>query len=242
MDTYNKRAEKQLKKWKEKCYKKPSLIDKTAKEAQNKVNELLPKKYHQMMTEAIKNMTRIVLAGSKYTTGRPHENLLLIERDDFLKEKTKSYSKVAMIEGAGTGAGGIFLGIADFPLLLSIKIKFLYEIAAIYGFDTADYRERLYILHIFQLAFSSKEKTKEVLVHMENWDDYVKILPQDLGEFDWKTFQQEYRDYIDLAKLLQLVPGIGAIVGAYVNAKFINRLSLTAMYAYHMRILCKGIE
>ncbi len=29
-----------------------------------------------------------------------------------------------MIEGAGTGAGGIFLGLSDFPLLLGIKVKF----------------------------------------------------------------------------------------------------------------------
>ena len=33
-------------------------------------------------------------------------------------------TKIAAAEGAGTGAGGILLGLADFPLLLGIKIKF----------------------------------------------------------------------------------------------------------------------
>ena len=33
-------------------------------------------------------------------------------------------------------------------------MKLLYDIAAIYGFDVRDYKERLYILHIIQLAFS----------------------------------------------------------------------------------------
>ena len=33
-------------------------------------------------------------------------------------------TKIAAAEGAGTGAGGILLGLADFPLLLTIKIKF----------------------------------------------------------------------------------------------------------------------
>jgi hypothetical protein len=70
---------------------------------------------------------------------------------------------------------------------------------------------------------------------MEHWDHYVNTLPSDINVFDWKTFQQEYRDYIDLAKLLQLIPGIGAVVGAYVNTKLMNKLSVTAMYAYHMR-------
>lgn len=242
MDTYNKRAKKDLRKWKEKLHKKASLIDRTSKDVQNKINKFLPEKYHQIMTDTIKNTTRVVLAGSEYTSGNPYKNLLLIERDDLLKEITKVYSKAAMLEGAGTGAGGILLSIADFPLLLSIKIKFLYEAAAIYGFDTADYRERLYVLHIFQLAFSSKAKSKEILIHLESWDSYVKTLPYDINAFDWRSFQQEYRDYIDLAKLLQLVPGIGAVVGAYVNTKLMSKLSATAMYAYHMRLLQNEID
>ena len=46
----------------------------------------------------------------------------------------------------------------------------------------------------------------------------------------------EYRDHIDLAKLLQLIPGIGAAVGALVNYKLTNRLGEFAMNAYRMRI------
>jgi len=242
MENYNQRAKKELEKWKVQMCKGSSLIDKTAKGVQNKFNKILPEKYHQMMTATIKNMTKVVLVGSNYTTRRPYKDLLLVERDDFLKEKTKTYSRVAMIEGAGTGAGGILWGLSDFPLLLSIKIKFLYDAAAIYGLDTMDYKERLYILYIFKLAFSSKDKTKEVLLQMENWDEYVKTLPYDINAFDWRTFQQEYRDYIDLAKLLQLMPGIGAVVGAYVNNKLIHKLSQTTMYAYRMRLLQNTIK
>ena len=36
---------------------------------------------------------------------------------------------------------------------------------------------------------------------------------QYMNQFDWRTFQQEYRDYIDLAKLAQMLPGVGAVVG-----------------------------
>lgn len=237
METYNQRVKRELKKWKKKMQKKPSIIDQATKNTQSKLNAILPQKYHEIMTSAIKNMTKAVLFGSKYTTKSPYKGLALIERDDLLNQKTKFYSKVALLEGAGTGAGGLLLGFADFPLLLSIKIKFLYEVAAIYGFDTNNYRERLYVLHIFQLAFSSKDKRNEVFCQMENWDQYVLTLPHQLDAFDWQSFQQEYRDYIDLAKLLQLVPVIGAVVGAYVNTKLLNKLSLTAMRAYHLRLL-----
>ncbi len=70
---------------------------------------------------------------------------------------------------------------------------------------------------------------------MENWEVVREQLPDDLHTFDWRTFQLEYRDYIDLAKLLQLIPGIGAIVGALVNHQLTNKLGKTAMNAYRMR-------
>src|SRR6185437_12712497 len=121
----------------------------------------------------------------------------LYEKDELLKEKLSTYRKTAVIEGAGTGAGGILLGLADFPLLLSIEIKFLFEAASIYGFDTNEYEERLFILHVFQLAFSSDEKRKETFAIIENWDD----IKESLIDMNWQEFQQEYRDYIDLVKL-----------------------------------------
>lgn len=59
----------------------------------------------------------------------------------------------------------------------------------------------------------------------------------DKDNFDWKTFQQEYRDYIDIAKMLQMVPEIGAVVGAYANYKLMDKLGNTAMNAYRLRLL-----
>ena len=182
-------------------------------------------------------MTKVVLFGSKYTTKKPLIGLTLKERDDLALDKIKTYKNTAMIEGAGTGAGGILIGLTDLPLLLGIKIKLLYELASIYGFDVKDYRERMYILSIFQLAFSSQDHVNKVFAKIENWDEYKNTLSDDINDLDWRSFQQEYRDYIDLAKLLQLVPGIGAFVGAYVNNKLVDKLGEYAMYAYRVRIL-----
>jgi hypothetical protein len=58
---------------------------------------------------------------------------------------------------------------------------------------------------------------------------------RDINQFDRRNFQQEYRDYIDLAKLAQLVPVIGAPVGAVVNYKLIKKLGVTAMNGYRLR-------
>ncbi|WP_432664369.1 EcsC family protein [Wukongibacter baidiensis] len=237
MDYYNEMAMKELNRWKRKMRRKPSLPGKISKGVQNKINGILPEKYHEIVTAAIKNMTKAVLFGSKYITKTPYANLTLREREKLVAKKVKIYKATALIEGAGTGAGGIILGLTDLPLLLGIKIKLLYDIAAIYGFDVNDYKERIYILNIFQLAFSSKSNVNKVFAKMENIEEYFSTLPDDINAFDWRTFQLEYRDYIDLAKLLQMIPGIGAFVGAYVNSKLVKRLSKTAVQAYRMRLL-----
>jgi len=237
MNYYNDKALYELQNWKTKMRKKPSILDRASKGVQNKFNNILPDAYHNIITSSIKSLTKAVLLGSKYITKPPIKNLPLIDRELLVKEKTKIYKTTAIIEGAATGAGGIVLGLTDLPLLLSIKIKFLYDVASVYGFDVMDYKERLYILNIFQLAFSSKSNVNKVFEKMEKWDEYSASLPNDINSFDWKIFQQEYRDYIDLAKLLQMIPGVGAVVGSYVNNKLMKKLSETAIQSYRMRIL-----
>lgn len=224
-----------LLRWKNTLRQPPGMMERASKGIQTKINSLWPEKYHELMTEAMKHMTKAVLTGSEYTVQTPRINLSLKQRDALAREITKKYKTVAMVEGAGTGAGGIMLGLADFPLLLSIKIKLLYEIAAIYGFNVKDYKERIYILSIFELAFSSQAHVNEVFRKIENWDEYKHTVSEEQLEIDWRAFQQEYRDYLDLAKLMQMLPFIGAPVGAYVNSKLIKKLSYTAMQAYRMR-------
>jgi hypothetical protein len=114
-------------------------------------------------------------------------------------------------------------------------MKMLFDIAAAYGYNVKDYRERLFILHIFQLAFSSKEESQNIFVKMQDWDNKAHQLPTNIDEFDWLTFQQQYRDYIDLAKLAQMLPFVGAAVGAVANYKLIDKLGKTAMMSYRMR-------
>lgn len=239
MNEYEQKAYDEVLAWKIQVMKRSSMMNRWSKKAQNKMNSWIPEKAHEVITNAIKNMVKATLVGSNMTTKkRLDTEMNLFERDQIFKEKHSSYRKTAVVEGAGTGAGGIFLGAVDFPLLLSIKIKFLFEAAAIYGFDTEKYEERLFILHIFQLAFSSEEKRRETLFIIDHWEEQKGKLM----DMDWRVFQQEYRDHIDLIKMLQLVPGFGAIVGAYANYNLMDKLAETAMNAYRMRVLDNKIE
>lgn len=239
MNEYELKVLDELEEWKNRIARRSGMMNRISKKAQGKINEWIPEKVHEIMTDSIKTMVRATLFGSQMTTTKHQAaGLSLAERDEIVRKKISAYQKTAVVEGAGTGAGGILLGLADFPLLLSIKMKLLFECAAVYGFNTNEYEERLFILHVFQLAFSSDEIRRKTLDDIENWESRKKTLT----EMDWRKFQQEYRDYIDLAKMLQMVPGIGAFVGAYANNNLLKHLGETAMNSYRLRIVKKAPE
>jgi hypothetical protein len=217
--------------------KSPGYLNKMSKSVQDKINSWIPEKVHKGITATMKQMVRGVLFSAHHTTKKKPDLIDLVARDLAADEKIKIYQRTAATEGAITGAGGLLLGLADFPLLLALKIKLLFELAEIYGYDTDDYKERLYILHIFQLAFSSAKHRKDVFLAMIDWDKKAADLPGDINEFNWRIFQQEYRDYIDLAKMAQLVPIIGAPVGFIANYALVKKLGKTAKNAYRMRML-----
>ncbi|MBP3970961.1 ecs operon protein EcsC [Bacillus sp. WL1] len=232
MITYEQKVIKELEQWKATFMKDSSMMTRFSKKVQTKVQQLIPAKVQKVLTETIRMMVQTISAGSNFIKPKLKEtHWSLQRRDDEVRKKMDEYKKIAAAEGAGTGAGGILLGLADFPLLLGIKIKFLFDAATLYGFDTSDKEERLFILHVFQLAFSSDEHRKEIWKAIETWDT------EEENHMDWEKFQTEYRDYIDLAKMLQLVPIIGAPVGAYANYQLLQRLGEVTMNCYRMRLL-----
>lgn len=233
---YKQKITIELEFWKRQMLTKPSAFNRLTNKFQQKINGYIPVKIHNIITATIKGMVQGVLYGSTYTTSAlPAKELSFIHREALVKDKIEKYSKTGAAEGGITGAGGFLLSMADFPLLIGIKIKLLFEIAALYGHDVKDFKERLYILYIFQLAFSNSEASAKIFTHMQDWDEKLEILPESSENFDWKTFQQEYRDYIDLAKLAQLIPVIGVAVGAVANYQLLKKLGKTAMMAYRMR-------
>ena len=222
--------------WCSRMSRKPSLLNMAAKGVQHKLNQLIPEKMHIIITRTIKEITRAVLFGAGFTTFRRRKLETFEEVEKHVIRRIGIYSSSSAVEGAVTGFGGFLAGMADFPLWLSLKMKLLFEIAYNYGADIHDYKERLYILYIFQLTFSSQKHRNFIFKVMKDWELKKEALPADIHNFDWRTFQLEYRDYIDLAKLIQLIPGIGAIAGAYVNHRYTRILGHNAMNAYRLRM------
>lgn len=237
MDQYLQKIRFELSIWQKQMLRQPTLFNWLSKELQTKINTWIPEKIHNAITTTIKQMIRGVLFSATHTTAKPSLGETLEAREAAVEQRIEFYRTTAAVEGGITGAGGILLGLADFPILIGLKMKLLFDIASMYGFNVEDYKERVYLLHIFELAFSSHVHRKKVYLQMVDWDQKSKELPEDIHQFDWRNFQQEYRDYIDLAKMAQLIPIIGAPVGAVVNYRMIKKLGFTAMNAYRMRLL-----
>jgi hypothetical protein len=215
-------------------------LGRLSRKMQDKINSYIPEKAHRAITGAIRGMVEGVLFGAKHLSRLRAVSGPLHRVEATALERIRYYKHAAAAEGGITGAGGFLAGLADFPLLLGIKLKLLFDLAAIYGYPVNDYRERIYLLYIFQLAFSSQERRREVFAQMRDWREHSKELPADVNDFDWRRLQQEYRDYIDLSKMAQLIPGIGAVIGFVVNYQLVDRLGETAMNAYRMRLMEEG--
>jgi hypothetical protein len=239
--SYERKAREEIAAWEHRLFKPPGWLERTSKTIGTRINHLIPPKVHDIITATIKSIVRTALFGAEYTPRREVERNLDLELSDQEGKRLFSlYQKIAVAEGAGTGAGGIMLNVVDFPALIAIKMKFLFELAHVYGYDTKHFAERVFILKVFQLTFSGPEKRAELLRSIKNWESEKKLWSSDADytkNMDWETFQKEYRDAIDFRKMLQMIPGIGAVAGAWANYTILEELGDSAVNSYRLRRL-----
>lgn len=241
MSWYEDKVSRELIDWERKMLKPPGLLEQASRKLGRKVNSLLPDKVQEVITAAVRSIVKTALFGAEYTPkSGVCTGLALPAADERARALISAYKKVAAAEGAGTGAGGLMLSAADFPLFIAIKMKLLFELAHAYGYRSSDFSERIFLLKTFQFAFSGAAKRAELLAEMKRWEAFASRWSSESEyhrDMDWEQFQQEYRDAIDFRKMLQLVPGIGAVAGAWANYGIMDELGETGMQAYRLRRL-----
>lgn len=238
---YEDKIQRELAEWEQKMFKPPGWLERTSKTIGNRINHWIPPKVHNIITTTIRSIVRTALFSAEYTPSRAVQRHPELEAaDQEANALFALYQKIAVAEGAGTGAGGIVLGLVDFPAFIAIKMKFLFELAHVYGYDTKDFSERVFILKVFQMTFSGPENRARLLDSIKRWHLEKEQWHSDAEysrSMDWETFQIEYRDAIDFRKMLQMVPGIGAVAGAWANYAIFEDLREFAMNAYRLRRL-----
>lgn len=230
---YEQTIKKELTEWQQRILKKPTTMSTMQKNVQGKIQALIPEKIQNGITAAIKTMVETVLtASSVFTDTKVSINPAVSESDYLVERKYKTYYKIAMAQGIGFGMGGMLINLADLPALMSIKVKFLFDCAKLYGFDIEEKSERLFMLYVFQLAFCSDEHREKIVPIVLNWSEHNENV-----EMNWRELQIEYRDYMDIAKILQILPVVGAAAGGFANHNLMQKLKVTAMNSYRWRVV-----
>lgn len=237
MKVYRERVVSEISEWKETIIAPKSAKFKSIKRVHRRLNAALPSVVHRFITQVLKQTFRILLHGAEFTTPRREVNLSLHSAEGIINETIWFYASAATAQGTLVGLGGAITSILDFPLWISIKIKMLFEIAGHYGYDTREWKERLFILHILQLTFSTPRRRNRTLKIIEFWEQNEDDLPESIHDFNWRKFQSQYRDRLILTKILQLIPIVGAAIGGYTNSKHTYKLGKMAMNAYRLRLL-----
>ena len=225
--------------WRARLLKRPGLWDRATRGTQDRINRIIPERVHAIVTSGVEAMTKGILFGSDLIQTRPRSEGSLAVRERRARAMIKTYRNTAGLEGGVAGAGGFVLAAADFPALMAIKVRMLGDVVAAYGWGGDTVRERLFLLHIFHLAFARAKRRPEALAELVRWIAGIDQ-PEKIADYEWRRFQIEYRDYIDLAKLAQLIPVVGAPIGAVVNWRLVDRLGETAMMACRMRWLAEA--
>ena len=218
------------------------LIDKlTPAFIQNKIGQLLDEmgNYIQSGGKLLSDIT----SSKKYYKHLNIQNfdevkdLPLTEMKAAVEKLTKSRKNIATIQGASTGIGGLFtLGI-DIPLLLSMQIKILQDIAICYGYNPNEKKERIFIIKCLQYVSADVMGKNAILNQLSHFDDNSDKVQREvvLEMQGWKEVVFAYRDAFGWKKLFQMVPVFGIVFGAFSNRSMIHDIAETGEMFYRKR-------
>ncbi|MCL2851436.1 MAG: EcsC family protein [Defluviitaleaceae bacterium] len=232
---YYKTVRKELAAWEKRMLKNPGITNRASKALQSKVHKLVPQRAQDLVTASVRTLVKSIISGSgMIDRSEPDDRPALAESDYLAERAFAAYHKTAVAQGIGFGLGGVLINLADLPALMSVKVKFLFDCAKLYGYDVRDESERLFMLYVFQLAFCGDARRLEIFPIIKQWDDHAAEMP-----LDWEKLQIEYRDYMDIAKLLQLLPVVGSVAGGTANHNLMKKLQATAMNCYRLRYMAR---
>jgi len=159
--------------------------------------------------------------------------------DAIAREHTSQSAIFAAIEGGGTGLGGIVLIAADIPLLFSINLRMIQQVAAAYGFELDKETFRPLILSVFNVASSGSTDAKvdamrEISVAAAAFANDLDYRGKVRGSFrdQNRHLPREIVKNVLGRKLAQSIPIAGAAVGAGINYWFTTECATSALMLF----------
>lgn len=172
--------------------------------------------------------------------------------DDMAREAWGWHVSYAVIQGAANGALGWAGLVPNIPMLFGVAIRAINEIAFVYGYGADSIEEKSYILNILQTGSAGDVKAKF---------EFVIVLKQMEKELLKQTFKKGAAEFaakkitpgallaairqlaktlgfqITRRKALQMIPIIGALIGASFDGVYVNDVCETAFMSYRRRFI-----
>ncbi len=144
--------------------------------------------------------------------------------------------KMATVQGASTGFGGLFTLAIDIPVILGLALKTLQEIAIIHGYDPNDKQERIFIVKCLQFTSSDIVGKEAILKELSAMHDTNQAADNMISQLrGWQEVFLTYKDQFGWKKLFQMVPVAGIIFGAFANRAMIRDIAETGIMLYRKR-------
>ncbi|KAA9021642.1 EcsC family protein [Niallia endozanthoxylica] len=164
--------------------------------------------------------------------------------DQAVEKLSRSRKKLATIQGASTGIGGIFTLTIDIPLLLGMQLKTLQDIAICYGYNPNEKKERLFIVKCLQFISADIVGKNAILAQLSKFDLEDETAKREvLSELQgWREVVFTFRDQLGWKKLFQMIPIAGLIFGAFINRTAINDVAEAGMMLYRKRRIIERLS
>jgi hypothetical protein len=225
------------------------LIDKwTPDFIQNKIGILLDE-----LGQYIQTGGRYLSSVSNIANYYPHTDVQTLESvkelqiskmDDAVEKITNNRKRIATVQGASTGIGGVFTLTIDIPLLLSLQLKTLQDIAICYGYNPNEKEERLFVVKCLQFVSSDIVGKQAILTQLSQFDAPTDASKREvMSELQgWREVVFSYRDQIGWKKIFQMIPVAGLVFGAFINRSAVNDIAEAGKMLYRKRRIVEKIK
>jgi hypothetical protein len=147
----------------------------------------------------------------------------LEECDRLAAQVGRSSRRLALVEGAATGAGGVLTTLLDVPLLFFLAMRTIIKMGHCYGYPLDRPNDRRFVLTILVIAASgSLERKHKALSRLRDVEDWL------LEETQEEIITEEAAAILFQLELFEEVPGLGVISGGLLNYGFVRKVELTA--------------
>ncbi len=159
---------------------------------------------------------------------------------------------IAASEGGLTGLGGPFGMAADIPVIIILALRTIRKTALCYGYECDTEKEKEYVLGVLSAAGSNTQIEKNatlmalqqlnVMIAKTTWKRMVqKAAENKFGKeaaiLSIKAVAKTLGINLTKRLALKIVPVVGSLVGAGVNAAFIYDVAVAAQRCYQRRWL-----